>query len=243
MAMPVFPKVGAASFFDQRYVSVDDPGYGIAKGRTTVYRVERLSISGAHSAPRQDVWIIADRIDATSATIDVSGAAGSPSYARNQKAPGGSSPGQAGTDADKSSLPRAGDGRSVGNITIVCRTLVGSLTLRADGGRGGDGLNGGDASKGTTGPAGPGKQLNAAAAKGGTGGQGGKAGDGGTAGTGGDSGIVSVHVLDRSTATLNVSAVPGAPGLLGLPGVPGLPGDGGPPGNYGHSEWSGRQVN
>lgn len=216
-----------------RYIRIGDTGYGLASGTATVYQAEVLSLSGVQAAPGQDVFILADRIVAPNATLDVSGAAGTPSYLAQNKAPGGATPGAKGTDADKSQLPRAGKGQDSGNVTIVCRSLEGSLKIIANGGQGGDGLNGGDGAKGAQGAPGGDRVINRNAARGGTGKQGGQAGDGGSPGNGGNAGKIRVFVREN-TASLVTVAVRGSPGKPGSKGTEGEGGDPGPPGVWGH---------
>jgi hypothetical protein len=213
-----------------RYVSLGEVGYGLALNQPTIVRAEQIKIQGTYSAPGQSIWLIADRIIATNATIDVSGGNAATSYSSETHAQNGSQPGLPGTDANKDHLPPASDGFNGGSVTILCRSLEGGLTISANGGRGGDGLNGGGGAKGITGKMGDG--LGPQGAVGYPGGPGGKAGDGGKAGNGGAEGFIYTGVAQNS-CTLTTYLTPGNPGNPGQPGVPGDRGDGGPGGPYG----------
>ena len=220
-----------------RLFRIGPSGIQLALGKPTVVFCSEVEIVGSNRAPGQDVYIIADRVIASSAILDVSGEPASTSYDKNNKAPNASRPGDPGIDADKATnLPRATAGGNGGNIVIICRSLAGTLTLRSNGGQGGDGLSGGDGAQGPIGPSGPDRQENPSLAVGGLGLTGGKAGDGGQAGPGGNGGKVIVRAI-LNTASLDTEVKYGMAGTPGSPGTRGPPGQGGLGGSYGHMEF------
>ena len=213
-----------------------DSSNPITPGKPKVYRAETITITGRHKAPETDLWLIAERIIASEASIDVSGLDGTPSYTEADHAESGSSPGQAGRNADESARKPAGKGGDGGRITLVCRELSGNLNLVSNGGRGGNGLSGGNGAQGGTGPRGRDGGGDPGAAIGGVGLKGGRGGNGGTGGNGGNGGAIWIAIEDATGANLTTTASGGLPGLGGKAGARGPGGDGGPGGDWGE-DW------
>lgn len=116
------------------------------------------------------------------------------------------------------------------SITVLCRQLVGALSLTSVGGTGGTGAKGAQGAQGAAGK--PGYQGRKPGGKGGKGGTGAKGGTGGTGGAGGSIDVRYItHVAGASGAKSIALLSKGGEG-----GVGGLGGPGGPGGEGGLGE-------
>jgi hypothetical protein len=114
----------------------------IAPNRDLVIFAEKLSISNKLIFQGCSVFIHAREITFKNAMIDVSGV-DEPGYLAGDRAQDGRDTGQGGTDGQQ-----AKDGKNAGKVKIIAGHLIGSLTLKANGGAGGRGQDGGDGARG-----------------------------------------------------------------------------------------------
>jgi hypothetical protein len=160
------------------------------------------------------------------ATVDVSGP-NTKGAEPNEKMPDGVAYGTPGG----TSAAAGPAGGNAGNITIITEEIIGSLSLKADGGKGGRGIGGGNGAPGAPGADGSdgAKQIGDHPGQpGGRGGTGGVAGSGAGGGKGGNAGTIDVRLLRwPSQSPITLSALKGAGGDGGKRGQPGPGGPGG----------------
>jgi hypothetical protein len=194
----------------------------VIDNRKIIVKVNELFIDGEITHPGGVVDITARVIHSNHGKIDVTGENGVPNYENRAQSRAGVNPGDAGFNGDN-----GGDGKPGGTIKICAETLLGKLSLLADGGKGGTAQNGGNGTKGKRG-----NDMHSTRCIGPTNGlQGGAAGAAGKPGNGGKGGHISIVFINPpETDQLIMSAnggLPGNPGTHGNPGAGGDPGKGG----------------
>lgn len=249
--------VDLAVTLDQKDMGYVAPPNGVAVQGTldVVVQAETVTLTGPLVNPGRKVTIICHRLVVNpGASIDVSGAVGSPDWPLNTP------PNPTDTDAGAAGANGAdgGAGGAGGAIIIHAAEITGAadgakpalLILNAEGGAGGAGQEGGSGQVGVAGQPGVTPTWNGGSGYGpGWGGQGGAGGNAGNGGVGGVGGSIVVNVIapvDPASITLQVGGgagghqgqqMPGATGGMGIPPSPDQQGGGmgpeGPPGAQG----------
>ena len=198
------------------------------QGHVLVVRATTVRIHGPVRLPGGDIEVFARKIIARDdATLDVSGAKGSPDYTGNAPALSGTAPGQSGKPG-----ANGGDGGHGGRIALFAEEVCGNLALFAGGGAGGGAQSGGN---GTNGAKGANSVGCGGAQPGRPGGAAGRAGKPGRGGNGGEIEVVVLTDLTEEQIRTDVAGGrPGQPGKHGSPGIGGPGGDGGSEGHFVH---------
>ena len=204
--------------------------YRLCTDRLSIVRAFQVYISGTASTRGADVTIIAHRVVfGPSGVLDTTSAKDTPNTY-----PAGAKPATpVSGGADGVAGAAGASASSAGNIVIYANNVVGTVTVRANGGRGGRGQDGGDGAPGGDGDQNqrqidmqsPSDPHDASGPPGGTGGHGGEAGAPGTCGNGGNLDIWTtttlppVVIYDGHGGAAPEVAQPGQPGGRGRGGA------------------------
>lgn len=203
--------------------------YALSHAAPNFVRAWNVKIVGLVSSLGQDVTIIANKVEfGPAAKIDSTGIEAANSYQAGNKplkAVGDATPGVAGL--------AGANGSDAGNMTIFADTLLGNVSLRAVGTKGGRGQDGGDGSdaypRNDPPPHEPGNDcIGMKGPKGNRGGQGGQAGAPGRSGNGGNLDIWLTSPPKITDFSINVQLTGGEKPEAATPGLPGQGGKGGP---------------
>lgn len=217
--------------------SMIDPTRALAVHADTI----RLPHGGSLVLPGRAVTLVARVLQANGATIDTSGPPPSITYSPgDMPGPGGATGGfgagaggVGGTGTGGQAGAPASGGRDGGPICVAATSLLGALTLIADGGSGGRGQDGSRGGQGGHGLDGADAQLDfthmlnpVAAMAGMAGGPGGPGGAAGASGGGGHAGRILVATTTPA-ANVTMHSSGGSAGAQATPGAGGTGGDGG----------------